>query len=336
MQIEQAMHDKSLEKLEEIEELYKRALQDLGARISEWYQRFAINNEITPAEAYKLLNSAELAELRWTLEEYIAYGRANAITGGWVKELENASARVHIQRLEALKKQVRGELERLGNEVVTQTEEHIADTYTESLYRAAYEIQKGTGIGTIMLRLNADKVNTIIRKPWAVDGLNFSERLWTDKNKLINKTHNLLSQMVMTGGNPDKAIKDLAHEMKVSRSVAGRVIMTESAVFGNNAKIDAMKRNNRRDYEVVATLDGLTCEVCGQHDGEHYPIEWYEIGVTAPVYHPNCRCDVAPYMKDKYGDILQGVGYRATRDENGKSVLIPEMSYIEWKEKYLQ
>ena len=54
-------------------------------------------------EAKKLLSTKELKEFRWDVKEYIKYGRENDMNQMWMKELENASARVHINRLEALR-----------------------------------------------------------------------------------------------------------------------------------------------------------------------------------------------------------------------------------------
>ena len=65
----------------------------------------ASNNGVTLAEAKRILNAKELAELKWDVNQYIQYGQENAINGTWVKQLENASARFHISRLEALKLQ---------------------------------------------------------------------------------------------------------------------------------------------------------------------------------------------------------------------------------------
>lgn len=40
------------------------------------------NNEISLAEAHRLLNSNELEELKWDVQQYIKYGKENAINGG--------------------------------------------------------------------------------------------------------------------------------------------------------------------------------------------------------------------------------------------------------------
>ena len=102
--IEQHKHDEASSLLYQLEDRYIKAQRQIESQIQSWYQRFADNNEISMAEAKKLLTTKELAEFKWDVKEYIKYGEQNALNQLWMKELENASARFHISRLEALKR----------------------------------------------------------------------------------------------------------------------------------------------------------------------------------------------------------------------------------------
>ncbi|MCC8876212.1 phage head morphogenesis protein, partial [Clostridioides difficile] len=105
-QLEEAQNNKSIKYYLELEKQYKLAMSSIEKDILAWYNRFAKNEGISLLEAKKLLNTRELEEFKWSVEEYIKYGKENAINQKWMKELENASARVHITRLEALKLQI--------------------------------------------------------------------------------------------------------------------------------------------------------------------------------------------------------------------------------------
>lgn len=124
-----------------------RAEAEITRKINAWYGRLAANNGISMAEAKKLLNRKELEEFRWDVNDYIKYGKENAINGQWMKQLENASARVHISRLEQLKLQVQQEAERLYGNYLDGVDRHIKTLYEEGFYKTAYEIQKGIGVG---------------------------------------------------------------------------------------------------------------------------------------------------------------------------------------------
>ena len=109
--MEDALLNQSYSYMENLDAQFRIAQAEIERQVAAWYQRFADNNEITLADAKRLLNSGELEEFRWTVEEYIKHGEENALTGAWMKELENASARVHISRLDALKLQLQQQAE---------------------------------------------------------------------------------------------------------------------------------------------------------------------------------------------------------------------------------
>ena len=104
-QLEQAQNQKGVKAYADIERQYKEAQKQLEGQIARWYQRFATNNGISLAEARQYLKGADLKEFKWDVQEYIKYGQDNALNSGWMKELENASAKYHISKLEALKVQ---------------------------------------------------------------------------------------------------------------------------------------------------------------------------------------------------------------------------------------
>lgn len=82
----------------------------------------------------------------------------------------------------------------------------------------------------------------------------------------------------------------------------------------------------------MATLDGDTSPICQELDGQHFPMKSYQVGVTAPPFHPNCRSCTCPYFDDEFSkDNL-----RVARGEDGKTYHVPaDMTYKEWKEKYV-
>ncbi|MCL2386021.1 MAG: hypothetical protein FWC89_00585 [Defluviitaleaceae bacterium] len=74
--------------IQSMERIFSNAQMDLQNQISGWYNRFATNNQIDLAEARRLLNANELAEFRWTVEEYIDYAKQNTVSGQWIRQLE--------------------------------------------------------------------------------------------------------------------------------------------------------------------------------------------------------------------------------------------------------
>ena len=309
---------------------YERAIARINKDIEVWYNRIAKNNDVSLAEAKKMLNDKELKEFKWTLDEYIKHGEENGIKKDWSRQLENASARVHIERLEAMKLQVRGEIEKLYNGRESGFESYLKNLYKDQYNHTAFQIAKGTGLGTNIYSLNDKLVNTVIKKPWAPDGKNFSDRIWEDKDKLINTLHTEMTQAFIRGDSLEKLADKIAEKMKVSKVNASRLVYTESAAYSSRARLKSYQDLGVEKYEIVATLDNRTSDICQDMDGKVFDLKDYEVGVTANPFHVRCRTTTAPYFDDMEGE-------RAARNEKtGETEYVPaNMKYSEWKEKYI-
>lgn len=332
-QLEQAQNEQGAAAFAEIERQYKEAQKQIEGQIARWYQRFADNNGITLAQARQYLKGAALKEFQWDVQDYIKYGQDNALMGGWMKELENASAKYHISKLEALKIQTQQSLEVMFSKQMGTVTGAMGDIFESGYYHTAYELQKGFNIGWDIVGLDQSQIEKVLSKPWAVDGKNFSERIWTNKEKLISELHGELTQNIMLGADPQKAIDSLAKKMNTSKQNAGRLIMTEEAYFSSAAQRDCFNELDVEQYEIVATLDSHTSDICRSLDGKHFPMKDFQAGVTAPPFHVYCRSTTVPYFDEDFGDI----GERAARDEEtGKTYYIPDdMHYEDWKKTFV-
>ena len=332
-QLEQAQNGQGAAAFAEIERQYKEAQKQIEGQIARWYQRFADNNGITLAQARQYLKGAALKEFQWDVQDYIKYGQDNALMGGWMKELENASAKYHISKLEALKIQTQQSLEVMFSKQMGTVTGAMGDIFESGYYHTAYELQKGFNIGWDIAGLDQSAIEKVLSKPWAVDGKNFSERIWTNKEKLISELHGELTQNIMLGADPQKAIDSLAKKMNTSKQNAGRLIMTEEAYFSSAAQRDCFNELDVEQYEIVATLDSHTSDICRSLDGKHFPMKDFQAGVTAPPFHVYCRSTTVPYFDEDFGDI----GERAARDEEtGKTYYIPDdMNYEDWKKTFV-
>lgn len=328
--MEDAIKDQAYDYAENLERQFDIAIKDLEKDIRAWYQRFADNNGgLTYAQAHKLLTSGELKEFKWTVEQYIKAGKENAISGAWAKELENASARVHISRLESLKIQLRQQAEKLTQARVKATTDASTMSYTESYYHTAFEVQRGLGVGWTMQELNEGIIQKVLSRPWTADNQTFTARCWTDKAKLVEAVTQELTRMLATGDSPDKAIEAIAKRFNVSKRNAARVVMTESAYFSSAAQKDCFNELDVEKYRVVSALDVKVCDICGAMDGKVFNMSDYHPGSTANPFHPWCRCCTAPYFED-----MEGLGERYARDvKTGERYKLPkDTTYAQWKE----
>jgi SPP1 gp7 family putative phage head morphogenesis protein len=330
-QLEAAQNRKGAGAYLEIEKQYKAAQNELEAQIARWYQRFTDSNGISLAQAKQWLKGQDLAEFKWDVKEYIKYGKENAINGAWMQELENASSKFHISRLEALQIQTQNSLETMFAQQMGTMKKALSDAYASGYYHTAYTVQQGFGLGWDIAGLDQAQIEKVLSKPWAVDGYNFSTRIWNSKTKLIGEVHNELSKNLLTGADPQKAIDSLAKKMGTSKSNAGRLVMTEQAYFSSAAQKDCFNDLDVEEYEIVATLDSHTSDICRSLDGKVFKMSDYKPGITAPPFHVYCRSTTAPHFKDNFD-----AGERAARGADGKTYYVPDdVTYSEWKKAFV-
>ena len=329
--LEKASNSYGVDAYRRIEPAFDKAQREIQGEIEKWYARYAKNNEIDIVESRKHLTSSELKELKWDVNEYIKYGRENQFNQQWIKELENASAKFHINRLEALKLRTQQSIEvAFGNEL-DEIDKMARKVFSEDYYHSIFEVQKGFNLGWEIGQIDERKLDKIIAKPWTTDNRTFKDRIWNTKNQMVNELHQQLTRTTLLGKSPDKAIESLSKyvkkDIKNKKYVAGRLVMTEQAYFHSVAQREAFNDLDVEEYEIVATLDSHTSEICQDMDGEHFPMKDYEPGVNAPPFHVFCRSVTVPYFNDEFS-----LGERAARGADGKTYYVPsDMKYKDWK-----
>lgn len=327
--LEESAVSKGASYYESLEKEYREASRRIESEISTWYTRFATNNGISLAEARKLLNSSELAEFRWTVQDYIKFGEENALNGQWMKQLENASAKVHISRLEALKVQMQQQIEVLYGNQTDGIDALARRIYSDGYYHTAFEIQRGFNVGWDLQGLNERQLERVLSKPWTADNQTFRDKCWKQKTELVSTVSTELTQAIMRGDSPDKAIKTISEKFNVAKNKAGRLLMTESAYFASEAQKNCFNELDVEKFEIVATLDSHTSELCQSLDGQVFDMKDYQAGVTAPPFHPWCRTTTVPYFEDNFTE-------RAARDAEGNTYYVPStMTYKDWKKTFV-
>ncbi len=264
--------------------------------------------------------------------EYIEKAKENTITGQWMKQLENASAKFHISRLEALNINLEQSLQELFIKEHKIIDDTLREDFEETYCRTMFELQKGCGIGFDVAKPNNAYILKVLSKPWAADGYNFSERIWKNKALLINTAHKVISQNILTGSDPQKAINAIAKQLDTSKYNAGRLVMTEQAYFSSLAQGECYNNFGVKKFQILATLDDRTSDICQSMDGKVFEQREFQAGVTAPPFHVYCRSTTIPYFDDDFDLKCE----RAARAENGKTEYVDgDITYPQWKEKYL-
>lgn len=329
---ERAMYRDTDKAIKTIEATFEEAQRKMERDLAYWYARFAVNNDVSYATALKMLNAGELEEFKWTVEEYIRRGEALDLPPEWMKQLENASARVHISRLDALKVQLQEYAEELTARLQGQMTDHLSGVIEDAYYGTLEDAVNAVEMAGTFEVLDEKTLNTLLTKPWAADGKVFSGRLWGNRDKLVRELHQVITSGTIRGESLQKMTKNLAKRMSVAEHQAATLIATETAALSSETDRTVYRELGVEEFEVLETLDTHTCDWCSEMDGRHFPMTQYEVGVTVGPFHPNCRGTSVPYLDDEFEKAFDEKYGRAARDDDGDTIRItPGMEYGAWK-----
>ena len=305
---------------------YEKAITELDEKILNHLNAISTEQGVSLAEANKLLNQREII----SLQEFIKKAKGK-VTPEIEKSLNLASRRVRISRLQAMELEIKTVVSKLLNKEEKKLFAHLTNTFNKKYYNELYELQKITGYEKIF-KINSEELKQTILNPWAVDGSDFSKRIYKRQDKLINTLRSDLTRNIITGRTNDDIIKHISTTMQVSKVNAGRLVMTETAAINSKAAEKSYKKMRTKKYQILSTLDLKTSDICQDMDSKIFDVKDYSIGVTAPPFHPNCRTTTIPYFDDDLG--LEDT--RMSRNiKTGKSEKVADMNYKSWYDKYV-
>ena len=141
-------------------------------------------------------------------------------------------------------------------------------------------------------KIASRKMEKIISSDWA-GSLNWSERLWKDREQVGKK----VTEILETGLPQGKSMQEMARELKQATNQSFnnsfRLIRTEAAHVDGEVLLESFKQAKAElgytKYIFDATIDNRTSEICEHEDNKSYYIDEAVIGENFPPLHPNCR-----------------------------------------------
>lgn len=323
--LEETANNRTNQSVDDLMKVFQETERSVLSDIESWYARFANNNQISVAEARKFLTTGQMEKFRWTVDKYIKVGQQQGLTDEWMRKLENASARFHVSRLEAIQLQIQQQMELLYGNQLDSIDNLLSKIISNGYTQGMFEVQKGIGIGWNFTALDQKKIDLLLSKPWTSDGRTFRDRCWMHKTDLLSGIQSDMLQGMLRGDGLQKTSARIAKRFGVSKSKAANLVHTESTYFNGIANKQLYKEIDVESVEIIETLDGSTCEICGSLDGKIVPMSEYQPGVTVPPFHPRCRGTTAPAIDP---DII---GERIARDEDGNTYYVPSnMTHEQW------
>ena len=313
--------------LAQMQQRLKEAQHDILRQIEAFYARYAKDNQISLYEARKLLTSQEMKVFK---EVDLARFRAMALEGNpQYENLLNAiSYRVRISRLELLLAQIEMTMLHLyggKNGLQDYVYTGLVDVYQNSYYHFMYDFAM-FGIPTNVQILDDSMMREVMSYNWS--GKEFSERIWGHEQETMQNIRKSLEQSFIIGRSIDRTVKEIVKVTDVAYSRAEALVRTEASFFHNLAAQNSYRDAGMEKYEILATLDMRTSDICRYQDGKVYKAKDYKPGTNAPPFHVRCRTTTIPYFDESeytHGEKRQSM--------NG---LVDSVSYEEWYNRHIK
>lgn len=317
---------KAFTKIQDIEKEYQLALekakQDINKEISRITTTYMNDNILNYNEALKVLKGDNYKVWKKDLHEYMKEYK-NLLKNSPLDaqklylEIETLSAKSRISRLDSLKAQIDMEFTKLIFGV-----EETGKYALNSVYRDTFiEVTKDLGVNAIVSR---DKIKAVLDRPWS--GANFSQRLWSNTDKLAQTVKQEIVNGMIQGINLKTMTKRVSERFETAKkNDVERLLRTEVNYVLNQATLDSYKEAGIEKYEFSATLDSRTSQICSELHGEIFEIKKIVVGLNYPPMHPRCRSTTIPIVdyeslakqaRDEIGEKDNNDNEPLTNDEN--------------------
>ena len=205
----------------------------------------------------------------------------------------------------------------------------LETAYKKSFLWVAYEIQEAAGVYQQVH--NPHHVAQLITKAW-IGHENFISRFTKDKEKTLKELEVIFRQGYLNNTPPQQLAVQYAKRVGVSQTSAKRLVMTEMANIYGQATADAYEANDVEEYEILATLDNRTSQLCQSLDGQRFKVSEKRVGSNYPPFHPMCRTTTIPVINR----FANSSSKRWSKDGDGVRHKVDSMTYNEWSNKYLK
>ena len=185
-----------------------------------------------------------------------------------------------------LQGQLKVELQKLGDKQAALMSKKFEDQYI-NIYNALALQDSG-----MFSEVDRETAHQMINQIWCADGQSWSNRIWTNTNKLQQALNDNLINCVLTGKKTTQLKQILQEQFAVSYNRADSIVRTEMAHIQTQAAQQRYKDYGIQEVEVWADEDERRCDVCGKLHETRYPSN----GALPIPAHPNCRCCVIPVV----------------------------------------
>ena len=221
--------------------------------------------------------------------------------------------------------QLKQELQKLGDKQAALLSKEFENEWN-SVYNSI-ALPSQDAFSTISPGAAHSAINTV----WLADGKTFSQRIWSNTEKLMETLNDNLTHCVITGKSTTELTRLLQDRFDVSYRQAKTLVKTEAAHIQVQAAAQRYQDYGLTEYEFLGRDEhDIGCN-CKKLNGKVFKYSEAKVGVNMPPLHPNCRCDIIPVINNesendnmKEYDIKHGLNYS---DEERKNKIMQEYGF---------
>lgn len=282
----------TLKVIKDVNVEYKKKLKAIKYEIADFYARFGKDDVLDYSKITSKLDDKDFNTMirDWDkfVKKYPDMERYRDIRMNYYK----------LDRLQGLSNRIALHVAELGKTEEEMLKGTLKGTFKKAFNNITSLFKKQNKINRDVEPLKDKRIDALIKQKW-LDVNNYSDNTWKNKAKLQNYLDKTLITDMATGKSYDEIYKNLAREMETTFSNAKRLIHTEMAHVQNMAHLEGIKKTDFNGFKIVATLDGRTSTICRTKNGKTEYVKDYQVGVTAPPFHPYCRSTIFGVDKDE-------------------------------------
>lgn len=318
LMLEEISHEFGLETLRAIITLLVKAEKTTKENIRKWHKKFAVNGILSANDVKQVLNNKELKEFKKLLNQYILESELNNLYINYIDELKDINNSNKITRLKTIEIIVIHNNYIVFNEIKSLIYGMIRKVYSDTYYRTIYEIQKYQNNWFIIKHIKEKVLCNLPFITISKDKLYTIDRIAKIMNNHNKKINDIILKSVVYERPIDDTMLKIYNLYNKDKSMLGRIVRTEQAYYHSLAQKQVYNREGIEEYQIIAIIDNRTSQICRFLNRKKFNIIEYEIGTTAPPFHPNCRSTTRPYIYRKNYNDLQSI------------------SFNEWKKRYVK
>lgn len=248
----------------------------------EFYAELQLSTEDIVLETVEMLKKRYNSTMRKVLD---------VISLWWMhNEIENLTdAQTHMDEL---MRELDGVLDPSYTEYVSEMTALFAEVYAFNAYYAQQEleIEEEESEDDLLLLFTVLGLSSIA---WVEDGITYEERMLMRNQQLKDNIRQIVLRGAARGLGTKRIVKMVQDEMKKSKYRGVQIIVDEANHFANEG-VKQIADDKFEGYEISEVLDAKTCGWCASMNGKRFTWDKYEVGISAPRFHPCCRGRIVP------------------------------------------